>query len=379
MARNKKIDSVDVFVVLADVSDLEAGSLEPDIPVATLAFMGASANSLMRARAKALDAVVEMSARLVALGVEGGYLQAAGGLSVLLRLYKVSLSYTAGTPPAWDLQDDHEHYLVRDKSYVFRYDSGRGSDSGHWDDLDLFDYLPPAEQVLALYAQSRNALGQAWGAYPVTGRRDGTPETQGMRFEQEGPAGGMVGNRAEKVALEDVWVDAVWTGDSKSIKRLGKRLLKAFEDVDGGPTPVAEGTLLRYEQVPNEPDDIYADGESPGLALLDDYVSADRLEQLEAGDPFTPAEAEALRLRASEWVLSSGPLDWDAYSMWSVKPVTASDGRVAFLASLSGGYSFTEVTVQVVSGTATVGEALASLKKLGYISLSDLRERYHAR
>lgn len=145
-----------VYLVVADLADWEAGSVGADIPATSLAFTRRAASALMKARATALDALVDEQDAIVQRGIAGGYLQATGGLSVLLRLYAIPLSHvTAGAPPVWDLQEDYDAYLERDESYLFSYESGHTTDRGHWDDLDLRDYLPPVEHVLAQYAEAR--------------------------------------------------------------------------------------------------------------------------------------------------------------------------------------------------------------------------------
>lgn len=116
--------------------------------------------------------------------------------------------------------------------------------------------------------------------------------------------------------------------------------------------------------------------DASGVALLEGLVSGERLAALVDGAPLSAEELPLWQRAAAEHILASiGELDWDTYSMWAVHRVRHSDSREAYLADVGGGYSFDGAWREYRGGATTHAEALALLRRHGYISVDDFRNR----
>lgn len=182
----------------------------------------------------------------------------------------------------------------------------------------------------------------------------------------------------DEESVIDAFVESIHKGDASTVRRAGKRLVKKYFDGDWDKwVSVCDGTLLRPEDIPLSPED-RVDGVS-GVEALEGQVSPERLSELEdeasEGESLTPHELEMWRLVAAEDILTENP-DCDVYPLWAVVRYTHSDGRVAFLADLGGGYSFTGPWKQFVCGATTEQSALGDLRTLGFTDVEDFRARW---
>ena len=183
--------------------------------------------------------------------------------------------------------------------------------------------------------------------------------------------------RDDEQAVIDTFVEAVHSGERATAERAGRQLVQHHFDGDWVSwVAVCDGTLLRPDEIPSTPAE-RIDG-VVGVEALEAFVSAERLSQLEEeiidGEGLTAEELAAWRRLAAEDILTENP-DCDVYALWGVCRVTHSDGRVAFVVDLGGGYSFTEPWAEYVAGSITEEDALAELRTIGFISVDDFRAR----
>ena len=169
----------------------------------------------------------------------------------------------------------------------------------------------------------------------------------------------------EQAAI-DLFVAAVHALKVPLITRAGSVLVRErFKEHFNGGVAIDDGTLLRADEMPDDPGDALV-----GLEILEVHMSAQRLEELEEGQDLTSKELALWRRIAGEAILTENP-DHDEYQSWSVEKVTHSDRREAFMAVLGGGYSFTQPSREYFCGTRTLDEALAALNSEGFISVED--------
>jgi hypothetical protein len=138
--------------------------------------------------------------------------------------------------------------------------------------------------------------------------------------------------------------------------------------------PADEGVLLHKDQIPASPDDAPY-GSGLDLGLLQSVVKPKRFTALAQGARLTEKELARWRDLAAEALLSSWELDWDSYEMWDVQAVRHTDGRVAYLAEIGGGYSFSEPHRSYVGAGATLEAAKAHLQSMGFTDVEDYRAR----
>lgn len=177
-----------------------------------------------------------------------------------------------------------------------------------------------------------------------------------------------------ETAVRDAFVEAVHAGDHAAASNAGTVLVnKSFEDEFSVLDEVESGVLLTEALIPQGPDNVY---DSAGLALLKELLPSERFAAFLEGAALSAAEHDLWQRRAAEHILGSiGDLDWDTYSMWTVYRVRHFDRRVAYLADVGGGYAFDGPWREYRGGATTLDEALALLKRHGYISVDDFRER----
>ncbi|MGI8422818.1 MAG: hypothetical protein ACR2NO_01650 [Chloroflexota bacterium] len=181
----------------------------------------------------------------------------------------------------------------------------------------------------------------------------------------------------DEPSVIDAFVDAVHADNPYGANIAGARLL---EQASQGWEQVASGTtLLRLDKVPMPEVSPWAGLGHVGKEELEPFVTAERYEQLLAdenqGESLTPEEVQIWRKLESEEILNDNP-DFDAYPAWSVRRVTHSDGRVAFLAQIGGGDSYSEPWNECVCGAKSEEDALAGLREVGFISVEDFRARW---
>ena len=193
------------------------------------------------------------------------------------------------------------------------------------------------------------------------------PRTGANMRRKEQPA-----NWDDEQSVIDAFVDGVHTGDVELTRAAGERLVQqrfsgawqAGDPVDGGPT------LLQFYLVPSSPDD-----SGTGLEVLDGVLLPTRLKELYEGAELTPEELMVWRRAAAEAILKENP-DSDVYPAWEVLRFTDSDGAVAFLSYLGGGYSFTEPWNKYLCGARTSEESIARIRQDGFTDVDDLRSRW---
>jgi hypothetical protein len=160
-------------------------------------------------------------------------------------------------------------------------------------------------------------------------------------------------------------VEAFFAGDHDRVTELGQAVVA--EVVEQGGTygdGVASGTLLGFDQQPDDPTE-----------YLEGYVSPERLDALLDGEALTPDEQAVALDRWALSVLRDNP-DYDRYPLWAVCSLTHPDGREAFIATAGTGCSFTEVSVGFLGAYSTAGEAMAAVQRLGYVSAADWQARH---
>jgi hypothetical protein len=179
-------------------------------------------------------------------------------------------------------------------------------------------------------------------------------------------------NWDDEQSVIDAFVGGVH-GDHVELTRVaGERLVhqrfcgawQAGDPVDGGPT------LLPFHLVPSALDDSDA-----GLEVLDRLLPPARLNQLYEGAELNSGELTMWRRAAAEAFLNENP-DSDANPAWEVLRFTSSDGTVAFLSYLAGGYSFTEPWNKYRCGSRTIEESIARIREDGFTDVDDLRSRW---
>lgn len=172
----------------------------------------------------------------------------------------------------------------------------------------------------------------------------------------------------------DAFVDAVQGTDPELARAAGERLVQQRFDGEWQPgDAVEEGTtLLEFHIVPSlSPDEI----SHPGLELFEGVVSTSRLADLSKGADFTPEELALWRRSAAEAIVNENP-DYDDYPAWEILRETHSNGAVAFLGYLAGGYSFTEPWHKYFCAARTLEQALEQLREVGFTDVDDVRSRW---
>ena len=147
---------------------------------------------------------------------------------------------------------------------------------------------------------------------------------------------------SNEVAVRNAFVEAVLAGDDLLAAHAGTVLVsESFDGAFSWPDEVESGVLLTEARLPEDPESVPYD--SPGVELLDGLLPPKRFEVIMEGDELDADDELPLwRKAAAENILGSTELDWDVYSMWSVRPSQHEDGREAYLADMGGGYSFTK-------------------------------------
>jgi hypothetical protein len=179
---------------------------------------------------------------------------------------------------------------------------------------------------------------------------------------------------SDGIAVHSAFVEAVHADDDATAADAGHALVSmCFKGEFEWPDEVAWGVLLREDLVPQDPDSVPYD--SPGVELLDGVPAPERFEAIKQGDKLRPRELLLWQKAAAENILANTDLDWDIYAMWAVRCVHHDDGREAYLAATSGGYSFTMPWSHYKGHGKTIDDALDPLKSEGFISVEDYRER----
>jgi hypothetical protein len=179
----------------------------------------------------------------------------------------------------------------------------------------------------------------------------------------------------DEQSVMNAFVEAVHAGRPAAANKAGRKLVDGhFEGSFHGPREVADGTLLPEDSVPADP---MADDALVGLEVLEGHVPDERFEELEDGEDLTDEERRLWRGLAAESILTENP-DWDVYQGWSVARVVHTDGREAFLARLSGGYSFTTPASEYAGAAVTLEDAVELLKREGFITVEDFQERWES-
>lgn len=165
--------------------------------------------------------------------------------------------------------------------------------------------------------------------------------------------------------LRDLLVEAFFAGDRDRVVMLGRAIVAEVVELGGTyGDEVASGTLLGFDQQPDDP-----------VGYLDGYVSPERFDALLDGEALTPDEQADALDRWALSVLRENP-DYDIYPLWAVCFLRHPDGRAAYVATAGTGCSFTEVAVEFLGAFTTAGEALAAVRRLGYVSAADWQARH---
>lgn len=150
-------------------------------------------------------------------------------------------------------------------------------------------------------------------------------------------------DNANEQAVIDAFVAAIHAGDRSRTDVIGRRYAQQILDAGWSRwEAVIGGTLLRFSEIPTTLDErVYG---VLGVEALEGHVTPERLkelcEEIDEGESLTPEELALWQKLTAESILTENP-DGDVYAWWTIRRVTHSDGRVAFLIDLGGGYSFT--------------------------------------
>jgi hypothetical protein len=187
-------------------------------------------------------------------------------------------------------------------------------------------------------------------------------------------------NDPREQQLVDAMLDAVRADDGVRIRRLGRKLVRYWFSLEEPPWHCGwgdTGTLLRFRNVPKDPEDVV-----PGLGveLLEGGGSEERFAEIqeELFPSLSTSELVLWQQRAGERIFDDNP-DSDAFETWFIMPVHDSERRKALIVGLLGGYSFTEPSATFLGTFQSESAAFDALRELGYIIIEDYRLWHNAR
>ena len=167
-------------------------------------------------------------------------------------------------------------------------------------------------------------------------------------------------------------VEAFFAGNTDRVAEVGQAMLDLSLEpgADGMPfgDEVGYGPLVVPDEMPDDFEELW---------ILDGLVTAERLAELEDGADLTPDE---LALAQDRWVRNVfAEIPEPGFPLWQVCITTDLNGRSVFSATVGKGrwaMSGSEWAIDFVGAFGSLNDALAALRRRGYIGLTDYEARH---